>query len=260
MSVKVSSWVWHGDETADLNGNEMILMLALADVAADDGRCIYLSDDEELTYAGLASKARVDRRTVIRLVGKLRERGLLEQTKGRKGQPNEFTIAVPWRSGDKLSPQDSVTAGTDSVTAGAGFGDKAGNHSSYRRTDVTNVSPAEPKTKGEQYSLPLCEVLIVEMTANGSKVPSRVPQPWLDAARLLIDRDGRDPHEAKSLLEWACRDSFWRSNILSMPKFRERYDQLRLKRQQMNGQSTVDRGRTADQILAAREQQLAVSA
>lgn len=33
MSVKVSSWVWHGDECAELNGNELILMLALADVA-----------------------------------------------------------------------------------------------------------------------------------------------------------------------------------------------------------------------------------
>ncbi|MDF2916598.1 MAG: hypothetical protein K0S70_815 [Microbacterium sp.] len=144
MSVKVSSWVWHGDETAELAGNEMILLLALADVAADDGRCVYLVEGDDLTYAGLARKARVDRRTVIRLVSKLRDRGLLLQTKGTRGQPNEFAIAVPWRRGDKLSPVDSVTSGTDLVTPETGFGDNADNHSSYRRTDV-DVTPVVPK-------------------------------------------------------------------------------------------------------------------
>lgn len=143
MSVKVSSWVWHGDETAELAGNEMILLLALADVAADDGRCVYLTEDDDLTYAGLAKKARVDRRTVIRLVAKLRERGLLEQTKGTRGQPNAFAIAVPWRRGDKLSPVDSVTSETDAVTPETLFGDNADNHSSYRRKDV-DVTPVVP--------------------------------------------------------------------------------------------------------------------
>jgi hypothetical protein len=144
MSVKVSSWVWHGDETAELSGNEMILLLALADVAADDGRCVYLTDDDDLTYAGLARKARVDRRTVIRLVARLRERGLLLQTKGTRGQQNVFAIAVPWRRGDKLSPVDSVTSETDSVTTETGFGDNADNHSSYRRKDVdVSLSPDE---------------------------------------------------------------------------------------------------------------------
>lgn len=136
MSVKVSSWVWHGDETADLAGNEMILLLALADVAADDGRCVYLTEGDELTYAGLAKKARVDRRTVIRLVAKLRERGLLTQTKGTRGQPNEFAIAVPWRTGDKLSPVVSVTNKPDSVTTPTLFGDNGDTASSLIRIDV----------------------------------------------------------------------------------------------------------------------------
>ncbi len=139
MSVKVSSWVWHGEETAGVNGNEMILLLALADVAADDGRCIYLTDDDDLTYAGLAKKARVDRRTVIRLVAKLRERGLLIQTKGTRGQQNEFAIAVPWRRGDKLSPVDSVTSDPDSVTSETLFGDNASTPASLIRIDVDVV-------------------------------------------------------------------------------------------------------------------------
>ena len=30
------------------------------------------------------------------------------------------------------------------------------------------------------------------------------------------------------MLRWALADNFWHTNILSMPKFREKFDQLRL--------------------------------
>lgn len=145
MSVKVSSWVWHGDETAGLAGNEMILLLALADVAADDGRCVYLTEDDDMTYSGLAKKARVDRRTVIRLIAKLRSRGLVEQRKGTKGQPNEFAISVPWRKGDNLSPlPDSVTTRANEVTPEALFGDITDEGSSLIRKDVIDVASVRP--------------------------------------------------------------------------------------------------------------------
>lgn len=98
MSVKVSSWVWHSEECAELAGNEMILLLALADVADDNGRCRFLAEDDDLSYAGLAKKVRVDKRTIERLIPKLRNRGLLAQVKGTKTRPNEFRVLVPWAS------------------------------------------------------------------------------------------------------------------------------------------------------------------
>lgn len=126
MSVKVSSWVWHGDETSELSGNEMILMLALADVADDSGRCRFLADDEDLSYGSLSRKARVSRSTLIRLLTKLREVGLVEQAKGVKGRPNEFRIVVPWASGfgSNLEPnaKDSVSSGANEVSSEPGFG------------------------------------------------------------------------------------------------------------------------------------------
>lgn len=65
--------------------------------------------------------------------------------------------------------------------------------------------------------------------ANGAKVPSRT-QANIDAARLLIDRDGRDVGEIHTVIEWATSDEFWRTNILCMSKLRAQYDQLNLKR------------------------------
>lgn len=65
------------------------------------------------------------------------------------------------------------------------------------------------------------------MVANGCKKPT-VGKSWLDAGRLLLTNDGRDFSQALAVLEWSQTDPFWRKNILSMPKFRERFDQLRL--------------------------------
>lgn len=145
MSVKVSSWVWHGTECADLMGNELVLMLALADVAGDDGRCRYMEDESDMTYTALAAKVRVDRRTIIRLVAKLRTRRLLVQVPGQNGRPNEFTVVVPWaskRTGDNVSPvapYEPVTSETGPVTSEARTGDKSDDRSSYRRNDVLDV-------------------------------------------------------------------------------------------------------------------------
>lgn len=50
---------------------------------------------------------------------------------------------------------------------------------------------------------------------------------WLDAARLLIDTDGREPREVVKVLRWCQADEFWKTTILSWPKLREKYPQLR---------------------------------
>lgn len=155
MSVKVSSWVWHDDKTAGINGNEMILLLALADVADDNGRCRFLMDEDDLTYEGLARKVRVDRRTIERLIPKLRARGLVVHTKGTRSAPNEFAIAVPWAksSTDKVSgiTTDKVSGnGVDSPTAATVFPDTVSGHTSLNRIDVVKGSKKANTTKGSR--------------------------------------------------------------------------------------------------------------
>lgn len=76
----------------------------------------------------------------------------------------------------------------------------------------------------------LCEHLASRIEANGSKRPT-IGKTWHDAARLMLDNDGRTEQEVHGAIEWCQSDEFWRSNILSMPKLREKYDQLRLQAQ-----------------------------
>lgn len=72
----------------------------------------------------------------------------------------------------------------------------------------------------------LCELLVSLIVGNGDKAPAITKQ-WHPAARLLIEKDGRDIESAARVMRWALADSFWKGNIRSMPTFREKYDQLR---------------------------------
>jgi hypothetical protein len=81
---------------------------------------------------------------------------------------------------------------------------------------------------------PLSFLLAELMVDNGCKRPG-VGKAWADAERLLLEKDERPREEAERLLRWSQGHEFWRSNVRSMPKFREQYDQLRLQAQRGNG-------------------------
>src|SRR5262249_2499563 len=73
----------------------------------------------------------------------------------------------------------------------------------------------------------VCSRLADLIEANGSKRPT-VTENWRRTARLMLDRDGRTEEQLIAAIEWCQNDDFWRINILSMPKLREKYEQLRL--------------------------------
>ena len=78
----------------------------------------------------------------------------------------------------------------------------------------------------------LCERLAAAIRRNDPKAkPSPESQGWINAVRLLIDRDGRTLQEIERVIEWCQADEFWRGNILSAPKLREKFAQLALQMQ-----------------------------
>lgn len=74
----------------------------------------------------------------------------------------------------------------------------------------------------------LTNTLVDALTSRGVKVPGSLKS-WNTEARRLLDIDKRPLDEALRVLAWSQQDPFWSQNILSMPKFRQKYDQLRLK-------------------------------
>ncbi|MDQ0275739.1 hypothetical protein QO003_000042 [Arthrobacter silviterrae] len=65
------------------------------------------------------------------------------------------------------------------------------------------------------------------LTAND--VRFKVGKGWHESARLLIDRDKYTVQQITWLIRWATADSFWKANILSLPKFRAQFEQLKIK-------------------------------
>ena len=63
----------------------------------------------------------------------------------------------------------------------------------------------------------------------------RVTAAWRTQARLMIDRDGRTVEEITRIIDWAEGNDFWRANVLSVPKLRQKFDTLRLQSQRPQG-------------------------
>jgi hypothetical protein len=89
-------------------------------------------------------------------------------------------------------------------------------------------------------------------------------QTWRTAARLLIDRDGYTPDQIIYVAKFATTDEFWKSNVLSLPKLREKFEALKIKAQAQNNpqgqrpdRSAMLRAKEADMLArfaAAQEQ------
>jgi hypothetical protein len=74
----------------------------------------------------------------------------------------------------------------------------------------------------------------IEAMQPGRKAPKL--KQWANTVRLMRDRDGRTIEQIRALFERVQRDSFWRVNVLSPDKLREKWDDLNLRLQEnVNG-------------------------
>jgi hypothetical protein len=60
------------------------------------------------------------------------------------------------------------------------------------------------------------------------KDKTRILDNWYDKIRLLIEKDGRAVPEVECIIKWATSNDFWKSNILSAGKLREKFSTLLL--------------------------------
>lgn len=89
--------------------------------------------------------------------------------------------------------------------------------------DVTDEDPEKSRDDVER----VCKHLADRIHSSGSKRP-RITKTWRTAARLLMDADGRTEDQVHRAIDWCQSNTFWRRNVMSMPKLREQYDRLRL--------------------------------
>lgn len=127
------------------------------------------------------------------------------------------------RAGDTAVSPNGVTADVQRDTA-VSPGPKTEKRRDREETELNPSSDAaSPRPDVER----LCTLLADLVEQNGSKRPT-ITERWRSACRLLIDTDQRTETQVEAAIRWCQADEFWRSNVMAMPKLREKYDQLRL--------------------------------
>lgn len=59
-------------------------------------------------------------------------------------------------------------------------------------------------------------------------------QTWAEDFRKLIELDKVDKYLAKDVMDWVTKDSFWKTNVLSAKKLREKFTDLAIKMKSQN--------------------------
>jgi len=99
-----------------------------------------------------------------------------------------------------------------------------------RENSLRSSSPEPDESRPEVEAL--CQHLADRVIANGARRSQTVvTDVWRRECRLLLDRDGVAPDRVRLVIDWCQADEFWRANVLSMPKLREKFDQLAAKEQ-----------------------------
>lgn len=216
---------------SDLPSPSRLIMFVLADVA--DTGTAEIPPQRTPSVAVLAEETGLDRRTIQRHLDSLEEAGWLA-----RARPSEreqwFGHRVRYRLlllGGVAAEDHVEVAGDhgvvaeDRTKAAEDRPDSGTEPPLDRSSDLTDEDQIKPPLRADVELL--CVHLADRIEGNGSKRPN-ITGKWRDAARLLLDKDGRTVEQVIRAIDWCQTDDFWRSNILSMPKLREKYDQLRL--------------------------------
>lgn len=124
-------------------------------------------------------------------------------------------------------PPKAMATDTERVTDGARADAERG-PTVKDRTEPNHTEPEKgdgPSIEAKALTQRLCELMRVN-DAN-ARIPSDLSK-WEAEADKLFRIDKRAPGEAGKVLEWSQRSEFWKANILSVGKFREKYPTLLL--------------------------------
>jgi len=118
-------------------------------------------------------------------------------------------------------------------------------HGKRMKYDICNMkSESDIKNKKENLNpidQRLTQLLIDLMQKNNPEsstlkhLTEKKQIDWMNQCRLLRETDNRTEADIEKVIRFSQGDSFWQKNILSMPKLREKWDQLWMKAGRTDG-------------------------
>lgn len=233
MAAGGANWVWQNSRAS--NGS-LLVLLAIVDECGK-------GEFTEMSIAQLAAKCRLSDRAVrtavktLEALGELAvtpEKGTISRYEPRQNLPDHpgrfcrTAESAPRQNLPDPSEEQQVN-GTPAESAGPEIPNVFSSTTGSSLVEVKDV-PAKPsrrRSDGREDVDRLCAHLASRIEGNGANRPP-VNEKWRDAARLMIDVDKRTEEQVHAAIDWCQDNEFWRANILSMPKLREKYEQLRM--------------------------------
>ncbi|MGE4178089.1 MAG: hypothetical protein AB7G65_19870 [Thermoleophilia bacterium] len=193
----------------------------------------------EFTHTEMAGRLGMDASTVKRSVAALVDAGLIvkERTGEARITGGSNRYAFVWRDEfgaslrrGQIAPSGEVTTGgADRPVRGGQDEPPAGGTLPPPLQEEVEEGLREnhrtPATAGAEAAPRLCQ-LLAKHAEQQTLQPTRVTKKWLDAARLMVDRDGLTPEQIERAIAWVSADSFWAANVLSMPTLRAKWGTL----------------------------------
>ena len=102
------------------------------------------------------------------------------------------------------------------------------NSKPVRTREVFPKGSSKPSHEAEKLS----QLLTAEILRNKPdfRIKQSQQRKWANTADRMIRIDGRKPDQIAEVIRWAQRDEFWMSNILSMDKVHDKFEQLEMRR------------------------------
>jgi hypothetical protein len=239
------SWLWKDDP---LHLKWWLDLLLLANHQPNKirmgGKLVTIDTGEHHTSIGnLAVRWNADPKTVTKFLEFLEADKMII---AKKSKQNGTTVKVlnykhyQGILGNGMENETENGVENESGTKAERYGDKQELKNDNNK-DIKNSTSAEPpqtqkkkspsvefqpdsvEYKATQYLIDA--ILTKNINARVPTKPDQI-QKWCDAANKILRIDGKPEDEFKRVLAFAAKDPFWSQNILSMAKFREKYDQL----------------------------------
>jgi hypothetical protein len=267
VAVEVLTWVF--SHSRSKNG-ERLVMLAVADACnSPDGTGAWMSNATLSAKTNLSERAVQESVRRCELLGELR----VDRNAGRGGV-NAFAVVMAEKV-QNLHPAESAGCTDDKPAESAG-GPNGGFVPGQRRKGAESAGASQAsrgaesapgtvstknsstkssvKTSGTKRAKKpepqredvdrVCNFLAEWRVKLGCPRPP-ITDKWRTEARLMIDKDGRSLEAIKEITSWSQRNSFWRSNIKSIPKLRDQFDTLRLQKEREDNPTSNGGGYTS---------------
>ena len=190
---------------------------------------------ETLSAAGLIDRYTVSGRPFLFITNWEKHQRIDRPGKPRFPRPDDENAILATPSRD---PRETPSTGT-------GEQGNRGTEEQGSSSSSSEVADATPRHDVEE----LLDLLDAEIEANGGRKPNRTKKNH-DAIRLMLDRDNIPASDIAGAIRWCQADEFWRSNILSASKLRDKYDTLRAQARRKQGQPRTFAQQKQDNTLA----------